>query len=152
MSKFFLCLLLLYACTQSGTVTQDKAEPGSFSCLLGQAPFRATFTGATIERELSDGTLQLIGMDEKNQIAVEILLDNVLAQAGKTVAAEGGVGYLNSGKSFTILPTQAGSVTITARSGNSVKGTFYFTAYEDAIPSGKNIVVKEGKFDLLIEQ
>ena len=144
--------LLMTACEPEGA-TDDPGTTSVFTCTIAGKAFNATIAGATVESELSDGTLQLFAMDENTKMAVELLLDASSAQTGKTVAAEGGISYTDSGRTFAIDPEKKGTVNITFRDKNTVKGTFSFQADEDLLNPGKNLLsVTAGKFDLVIEQ
>lgn len=116
-------------------------------------PFKASLAVATVEDDLSDGVLQIIAIDEKNKIHVELILSDLEALPGKTVPSEGGIFFEATGKTFIIDPKEKAPVRITARTGNKVSGTFSFKAYEDLYHAGQGRVsVTEGRFEVEIEE
>lgn len=146
-----LSLFLIVSCDKDESNTDSNSS--IFTCTVAGKAFKATLAGASIEDAVSDGTLQFFAIDEKAEISIELLLDEKMAQTGKTLDAEGGVAYTASGKTYVITPDRKANVNISLRSGDVVKGTFSFTADEDLLNPGKNTIsVSDGKFELKIEK
>lgn len=141
----------------AAATNENPAAPvpaaGTLSCLINGQAFTATqMAAARTEVEVSDGTLQILGLSEKTSI--ELLLPNKEATTGATVKAEGGIvlNLSNPAKteSYLLLPEKKATVVVTKRTAGSISGTFSGTAYMEEV-SGKSVAITNGKFTVPIE-
>jgi hypothetical protein len=137
-----LILAIVLSCNSNDTI--DSMGKGLLNCTIDGKSFKATIANASVENNLSDGTLQIVGLNGND--GIEILLDNDLAVTGANLSGEGGVMFNNI--SYAILPEKPAKVSIIKRTDTHVTGTFSFIAEKDIINPGQGVTVSQGSFDV----
>jgi hypothetical protein len=144
----FLFLTATTSCTDTTQEDDNKAAKNVMTCQINGRKFIASLAGATLETTLSDGTIQLFGMNGDE--VVELLLSNTDANSGASIVGEGGVFY--DSESFTIVPEKKAVIDIHHRSADHLEGSFSFQAVNDLVAPTKTIIVTNGTFDVTIEK